>query len=262
MATYQDVDNILNSSYGKYRGVLYAGIYQCVAWGAWFSGQIGGPTFLPTPSPDPNRDGGARDIYEQFPASLRAFYDRIPNTQTFVPRKGDLCIWGAMPKNPYGHISVATGEGDTSTFWSADQNFVYKQPVTRTQHNYSYFLGVLRPKNLTGGTMAETVQQVEQRLLHGPGGIDEWIVKYAGLSDQFYAAKTQIQSQQDQIAKLTADLATAQANDASDAAKIASLEEKIKNVPSGPHQDAAQEVADQLKPVVGFWARVLKFLRS
>lgn len=262
MATFQDVDNIFAKYNGKFAGPVFDGLHQCVAWAAVYSAEIGNTGYMPTPA-----SGGARDIYEAFANPLPAQYDRIANTPTGVPKKGDIVVWGTGI-GPYGHVAVATGDGDTNTFRSYDQNWVRGQAVTLTNHNYTGVKGWLRPKNLTnaapaaGGTMAETVQQVEQRLLHGPGGIDEWIVKYAGLSDQFYAAKTQIQSQQDQIAKLTADLATAQANDASDAAKIASLEEQIKNVPSGPHQDAAQEVADQLKPVVGFWARVLKFLRS
>ena len=143
MPTFDQAQAIINKYNGKYAGVIYGGVYQCVAWAAVFSAELGGPSFLPTPV-----TGGARDIYEQFPASLRGFYDRIPNSPSFVPQTGDLVIWTAMPGNQWGHIAVASGEGNTSWFYSYDQNFIRGQVVTKTKHNYSYVLGVLRPKNM------------------------------------------------------------------------------------------------------------------
>ena len=61
-------------------------------------------------------------------------------------KKGDLCVFTSKSGN--GHISVATGEGTTSYFYSYDQNFpkAKHEPMTKIKHSYTSFLGVLRPK--------------------------------------------------------------------------------------------------------------------
>lgn len=72
-------------------------------------------------------------------------FTRIANTPEFVPRKGDICVWGG---GKYGHIAIATGEGNTTYFYSYDQNWTgNNDPCTKIKHNYNNFLGVLRPKN-------------------------------------------------------------------------------------------------------------------
>ena len=47
---------------------------------------------------------------------------------------------------PYGHVAVATGEGNTNYFYSYDQNWKVKQMV-KVYHTYDSVYGVLRPKN-------------------------------------------------------------------------------------------------------------------
>ena len=78
---------------------------------------------------------------------LKNNFDRIPNTSTFIPQKGDIVVWGKK-HGKYGHIAVATGEGTTSWFNSWDQNWGGKgQGMTKIKHSYkSGFEGVLRPK--------------------------------------------------------------------------------------------------------------------
>lgn len=282
MATLQDIENILNAAKGQFRGPVYDGVHQCVAWAADFSARIGGPSFLPTPV-----TGGARDIYEQFAASLRDFYDRIPNTPDYVPRKGDIVVWTGMPGNQYGHIAVATGDGDTNTFRSLDQNWVRGQAVTLVNHNYNYVLGALRPKNITnppqGGDKMnqEDVKLAFRRLLfrldgswdqgwvgqdrakwveiaNSPEG-KQWDAAVKALQDK--AAKVdgltaQLKSQQEQIDQLSAQLKASQANDASDAATIAKLEEELKNVPEQQHQPTEEAVAG------GALAAIVRFIKK
>lgn len=69
------------------------------------------------------------------------------NTPKFIPKKGDICVF--KTKSGIGHVSIATGEGDTSIFYSYDQNYPKGQhePTAKIAHNYTNFLGVLRPKN-------------------------------------------------------------------------------------------------------------------
>ncbi len=78
-------------------------------------------------------------------------FERIANSASFVPQAGDNCIWDGALNGGIGHISTATGEGDTTYFMSIDQNWVVGSPCTLVRHNYSNFLGVQRLK-VTGAT--------------------------------------------------------------------------------------------------------------
>lgn len=95
----------------------------------------------------PGAWGNAKDYYENYNnLPLKNTFTRIANTSTFVPQKGDIVVWGAELGNTYGHIAIATGEGNTSTFYSHDLNWGSKV-VHRVEHNYKGFLGVLRPND-------------------------------------------------------------------------------------------------------------------
>ena len=84
--------------------------------------------------------------YNELPY-LKNNFDRIANTPTFIPQKGDLVVWG-LKHGKYGHIAVADGVGNTTYFYSYDENWGGKgQGMTRIKHTYkSGFEGVLRPK--------------------------------------------------------------------------------------------------------------------
>lgn len=97
--------------------------------------------------------------YDEVPL-LKNNFDRIANTPNFVPQRGDICIFGtALGK--YGHICIATGEGDTSYFNSWDQNWGSKE-MKEITHNYNGFLGVLRYKNKEDVSKNETTEKVVQ----------------------------------------------------------------------------------------------------
>lgn len=82
--------------------------------------------------------------YNEIPA-LKNNFVRIANTPSFIPKKGDIVIWGTgLSKN--GHVAIATGEGTTSWFNSYDQNWNGKA-MHLVRHTYkSGFCGVLRAK--------------------------------------------------------------------------------------------------------------------
>jgi hypothetical protein len=94
--------------------------------------------------------GNAIDYWYQYPynATLKKYYDRIPNTLTFVPKLGDIGIFAAWANNPYGHIGICTNAGNMWYFTTFDQNWPSGSPCHYVSHNYLYpkFLGVLRPK--------------------------------------------------------------------------------------------------------------------
>lgn len=79
---------------------------------------------------------------------LRDNFERIPNTPSFVPKKGDIGVFDGK----FGHICICDGKGSTSCFYSYDQNFG-KPECQRIKHNYTNFLGVLR---YTGKDVLET----------------------------------------------------------------------------------------------------------
>lgn len=97
----------------------------------------------------PSAWGNAKDYYENFDnLPLKSSFTRIANTANFVPKKGDIVVWGTGLGNKYGHIAIATGEGNTSQFYSYDLNWGSKV-VHKVLHNYKGFLGVLRPNDQT-----------------------------------------------------------------------------------------------------------------
>ena len=80
--------------------------------------------------------------------ALKNNFNRIANTASFVPIKGDIVVWNTKQGNGAGHIAIATGEGNTSYFYSYDQNWG-KKAMTKVKHTYTNVSGVLRAKDQT-----------------------------------------------------------------------------------------------------------------
>lgn len=124
------------------KAIDYDGAYgvQCVDLAKHYIKNVLGIT--------PQSIGNAIEYYNKRKTSayLTENFKWIDNTPEFVPKKGDLCVFTSKSGN--GHISVATGEGTTSYFYSYDQNYprAKHEPMTKIKHTYTSFLGVLRPK--------------------------------------------------------------------------------------------------------------------
>ena len=78
---------------------------------------------------------------------LKNNFTRIANTPSFIPKKGDIMVWG-QGLSRWGHVAICTGEGTTSYFYSWDNNWTGNHDATaKIKHNYNNVLGVLRPKD-------------------------------------------------------------------------------------------------------------------
>lgn len=87
--------------------------------------------------------GNAKDYFINFDKlPIKNSFEKIVNTANFVPDQGDICVWGSIISK-YGHVAIATGEGDTKYFYSYDLNWGSKN-VKKVLHSYKGFLGVLR----------------------------------------------------------------------------------------------------------------------
>lgn len=136
-------DKLISDWNGKYLKVLNPG-NQCFDVSAKFTDMLGVPHYPnnPTPFPYPN----ASQIYTDYGDFQKQYFDRIANTQDYVPQKGDIVIWDSKLNNGIGHVAVATGNGDTNSFESFDQNWVVGNPCKIIKHSYQYVLGALRLK--------------------------------------------------------------------------------------------------------------------
>jgi CHAP domain-containing protein len=71
-------------------------------------------------------------------------FAKIANSADFVPQKGDIVVFSGSLNGGVGHVSIATGKGDTNSFESFDQNWKAGSPATLVTHNYNFVLGVQR----------------------------------------------------------------------------------------------------------------------
>ena len=112
--------------------------------------------------------GNAHAYFDNFNniKPLKDKFVRIYNTPDFVPKKGDIMVWGVSLNGNWGHIAICDGEGDTTYFYSYDQNWTGRNdPCTRVRHTYAHVLGVLRPKDQSkvNGTVKKSVTYTVNR---------------------------------------------------------------------------------------------------
>lgn len=136
--------------------------------------------------------GHAKDYYESFNNSthavLRQHFTRIANDPDFVPKKGDITVWGAdvSSSHNYGHIAIAKGVGNTSEFYSYDQNW-NGSACHEVKHTYKAFLGVLRPKDqskITGSSGGTSTGSFPTAKTWKNGSTSETVYKLSNLTEK------------------------------------------------------------------------------
>ena len=87
----------------------------------------------------------AKDVYLNYPNTFGSqYFDKIDNTPTGIPQKGDIVFWGTKI-GQYGHVAIFS-EGDANKFKSFDQNFPIGSKCHIQDHTYNGVLGWLRFK--------------------------------------------------------------------------------------------------------------------
>ena len=96
----------------------------------------------------PSSWGNAKYYWLNFSkhSELTKNFTKIENTPSFVPKKGDIMVWNGNVGGGCGHVAICTGEGNTSEFYSYDQNWNGKE-MHKVKHDYDDVYGVLRPKD-------------------------------------------------------------------------------------------------------------------
>ena len=139
--TYAEFIKKYNGKAKDYDGV--AGV-QCVDLIKYYLKEVFGL--------NPGAWGDAHCYYDNYNnlSLLKKNFIRIANTPDFVPQKGDIVVWAPSLNGGWGHIAIATGEGNTTYFYSYDQNWMGNHDAcTKIKHNYNHVYGVLRPKDQT-----------------------------------------------------------------------------------------------------------------
>lgn len=96
----------------------------------------------------PNGFGNAIEYYKEYNNKklLNTNFERIENTPSFIPKKGDIMVWNEKRGKGAGHVAICTGIGDTKNFYSYDLNWNGSKKVKEVKHDYKNVLGVLRYK--------------------------------------------------------------------------------------------------------------------
>lgn len=82
------------------------------------------------------------------------YFEKIANTPTGVPQKGDIVLFNKTSTNPYGHVCVFV-EGDANAFKSFDANFPTGSLPHVQDHKYTNCLGWLHPKKAPQNVQVE-----------------------------------------------------------------------------------------------------------
>jgi hypothetical protein len=128
----------------KWNGVLadYDGYYgaQCVDLFNFYNRDVVKQSFVGTPA-----TGGAADLWNYW-KSLSG-YTKI--SRNGVPPKGAVVVWDANTSatGPAGHVGIASGEGNSQSFISFDQNYPIGTKPHMQSHGYAGVLGWYVPIN-------------------------------------------------------------------------------------------------------------------
>lgn len=127
------LDQFISKYNGKYVDVDGAYGAQCKdLFSRYNKDVVGNPNYI---------FGNAHQLFDAAPTSV---YEKIKNTPSGIPRKGDIIIWNEGI-GKYGHVGIFI-EGNVNRFTSFDQNFPIGSPCHIQAHSYKAVTGWLRAK--------------------------------------------------------------------------------------------------------------------
>ncbi len=116
----------------------------------------------------PKRVAGAADFWTNYDSdpNLKNNFDKIANTPTGIPLKGDVVLWNKRAGGGFGHVAVFIS-GNATQFTSFDQNWPTLSVCTKTEHGYQNVYGWLHPKVSTPPPLipAESTELELQKIL-------------------------------------------------------------------------------------------------
>jgi hypothetical protein len=92
-------------------------------------------------------------------------FDLIPYSKGKVPQKGDIVVWSAWTGNQYGHIAIASGEGNATKFVCFGANWPVGDICGYDWYTYANVLGWLRPKKFAAHPPSNNEQEAEMRII-------------------------------------------------------------------------------------------------
>lgn len=187
----------------------------------------------------------AKDVYLNFDNVVgHDKFEKIANTPTGVPQKGDIILWGTGI-GPYGHVAIFL-DGDANKFRSFDQNFPTGSKCHLQDHTYTGVLGWLRFKgtpSTTGPEMykgydltnRESMKAAVDVLVRVQGGefVDrpKYDADLKSKQDTIDNLNQQINDRNNDIVQLNAKISTLETQVTESTTRIESLETQAKRVP-------------------------------
>ena len=156
----------------------------------------------------------ASRVYTQPNELTRQYFDLLPNTATFIPQDGDICVFsnkvlinGVL--TDVGHIGVALGGGTVTSFRCFEQNWpIGTHAAIRVRdYNTPKLLGVLRPKNQEV-SQSPAVQKVDLSSLDNSTALKEiyGVLDIQTIKAKFIAKDSLIKTLKDKITQALATL--------------------------------------------------------
>ena len=136
----------------------------------------------------------AYEVYSKPCDATVKYFELIPNTPAGIPQVGDLVVFSKEIGGIAGHISIATGEGDTNSFKSFDQNFGIDKHCRIVDHTYSAVLGWLRPRvqELSDDTKRALSLLEQYKTSNGLGNLESTVRALVGFADDIVAVKNEL----------------------------------------------------------------------
>ena len=136
----------------------------------------------------------AYEVYTKPNDQTVKYFELIPNTPAGIPPVGSLVVFSKEIGGIAGHISIATGEGDTNSFNSFDQNFGTDKKCRIVNHGYGPVLGWLKPRveELSDDTKRALDILEQFKTSNGYGNLESTVRALVGFATDIVAVKNEL----------------------------------------------------------------------